>query len=381
MVSVSTRFRESYQFEGGLEQALIDVVRIGAAGHDAGVRQIAARLLRSVPPEVSAGEEFREAMSAALVEKSGVGSLRFGRSRLPTDEATTHPLVSVDPDPSGDGLALASSVQVELDDIVSERLRGAEFEAAGVARTRAVLFTGPPGVGKTLAAKWIAMRIGLPLVSIDLATVMSSYLGSSGRNIRSALEFARSGSCVLLLDEFDALAKSRDDEADVGELRRIVNVVLLELDRWPESGLLIAATNHPHLLDPAVERRFDTHVDFPMPDQDERRRIVAYSSALVDEDLAEIIPFVVAVTEGWSGSDLARLLERARRRALLRGASVRDVLIREFLEADIDPGPGRDALWAAASHHLGVSNRQIACFAGVSHPTVGVALRRAANSS
>lgn len=378
---MATRFRESYQFEGGLEQALIDVVRIGAAGHDSGVRQIAARLLRSVPPEVGDGVEFRDAMSAALIAKSGGGALRDGRSRLPTDETTTHPLVTVDTEPSGDGLAVAASTQNELDDIVSERLRSGEFAAAGVARTRAVLFTGPPGVGKTLAARWTAMRVGLPLVSIDLATVMSSYLGSSGRNIRAALDFAKSGPCVVLLDEFDALAKSRDDDADVGELRRIVNVVLLELDRWPESGLLIAATNHRHLLDSAVERRFDICLDFAMPGEEERRRIVAHSVALVDEDLAAIVPFVAAVTDGWSGSDLTRLLERARRRALLRRASVRDVLVRELLASALDAGPGRDALWAMASHHLGASNRQIACMAGVSHPTVGVALRRAKSPS
>lgn len=75
--------------------------------------------------------------------------------------------------------------------------------------------------------------------------MVSSYLGASGRNIRSVLEYAKSGPCVLLLDEFDAVAKRRDDPSDVGELKRIVNVILVELDRWPDSSLLIAATNHP----------------------------------------------------------------------------------------------------------------------------------------
>ena len=103
----------------------------------------------------------------------------------------------------------------------------------------------------------LASRIGVPLVSIDLASVVSSFLGTSGRNIRVAFDYAKSGQCVLLLDEFDALAKRRDDDTDIGELKRIVNVVLLELDRWPDTSLLVAATNHPQLLDPAVGRRFD----------------------------------------------------------------------------------------------------------------------------
>ena len=97
---------------------------------------------------------------------------------------------------------------------------------------------------------------------------MSSYLGRTGSNIRHVLDYAKGVDGVLLLDELDAIAKRRDDATDVGELKRLVTVLLQEIDDWPSSGLLIAATNHPGLLDPAVWRRFELRVSFPMPGDD-----------------------------------------------------------------------------------------------------------------
>ena len=151
-------------------------------------------------------------------------------------------------------------------------------------------------------------------MSIDLATVVSSFLGNSGRNIRASFEYAKSGPCVLLLDEFDTVAKRRDDDTDIGELKRIVNVVLLELDRWPDTSLLVAATNHPQLLDPAVGRRFDRRIEFELPGQLQRRRILDHLVAGADVDDHEILDLATALTEGYTGSDLMRLWQRIRRR-------------------------------------------------------------------
>ena len=104
------------------------------------------------------------------------------------------------------------------------------------------------------------------MLTLDLATVMSSYLGKTGNNIKAVLNYASSFPCVLLLDEFDAIAKKRDDETDVGELKRLVTVLLQSIDDWPVSSILIAATNHGDLLDPAIWRRFDSIVEFDYPD-------------------------------------------------------------------------------------------------------------------
>ena len=228
MVIVATKFRETYQFEGGLEQALVDLVRIGTLGHSSGVRQVASRLVRTVPPEVADQDSFCSAIHEALVGSAEMPALRFGVGELPVDDATADNLVHVDPSPDGDGLTLAHHTQQELGELVTEHRRRADLHAAGVDQTRTVLFTGPPGVGKTMAARWIADTTDRPLVTLNLAAIVSSFLGTSGRNIRAALDYAKSGACVLLLDEFDAVAKRRDDNSDVGELKRIVNVILLE---------------------------------------------------------------------------------------------------------------------------------------------------------
>ncbi len=374
-------FRESYHADGGLEQAVIDLVRVGTAGSASGVRQLAARLVRSVPPSVSDPEVFRaalqEAMSAGSKQQPG---LRYARPALPVEDGTENHLVSVDTSPSGDGLVLRGEAAREFAEVISERRQATLLAKSGVPLTRTMLLAGPPGVGKTMAAHWLAAQLDLPLVSIDLSAVVSSYLGTTGRNIREVLDYALSFPCVLLLDEFDALAKRRDDESDVGELKRIVNVVLVLLDRWPDTNLLIAATNHPQLLDSAVSRRFDRIVTMGVPGSAERRSIIEHLAASVefdDKGIQSVLDIVALGTDGMTGSDLARLWNAARRRSVLHDENAMETLLFEVVRLPHHSGPARDRLWQAVADRLRMSNRQIAENAGVSHPTVGAALKRA----
>ncbi|WP_235036208.1 AAA family ATPase [Arthrobacter sp. 18067] len=240
--------------------------------------------------------------------------------------------------------------------------------------SHSALLSGPPGVGKTLASRWVAEQVDLPLVSLDLAAVLSSYLGTSGRNIRDVLDFAKSTPCVLLLDEFDALAKARDDDSDVGELKRIVNVLLVELDRWESRSFLIAATNHAQLLDPAIGRRFDRIINFPLPGLRERELLIAdKATGAVD---TAIILAIAEITEGSSPSDLTRLIERAGRRSILYEAPFERVLLTELISASPASGKKRDVIWERLHREFGLSLRAIADLAGVSHPTVSQAIRR-----
>ncbi len=371
---------ETYQHPGGLERAVVDLVRVGSGGFAPGVRQVAARLARAVPPEVVDPDAFRDGLRAALSSAAQQPGLRFAEASLPTEEGTTHQLVVVDPHPDAYGLALAPAAMDELAEVVEERHRADELARVGVALTRTVLLSGPPGVGKTMAARWLAANIAVPLVSVDLASVVSSFLGTSGRNIRGALDYAKSGPCVLLLDEFDALAKRRDDDTDIGELKRIVNVVLIELDRWPDASLLVAATNHPQLLDPAVGRRFDRHIEFDLPSERERRTIIGFLVAGEEFADTSILDLAAAVTHGSTGSDLANLWQRVRRRAVLQGLPIAEVLVNELAAVEPSRGAARDRLWFAMAEHLGMSSRAIADRFGVSHPTVSAAVKRVRNA-
>src|SRR2546427_8279310 len=109
---------------------------------------------------------------------------------------------------------------------------------------------------------------------------MSSYLGKTGANVRAVLSHAQEQPCVLLLDEFDAIAKRRDDDSDVGELKRLVTVILQTIDDWQPTSLLVAATNHSDLLDPAVWRRFDVTLQFDLPNHKQRTALDRKSTRL-----------------------------------------------------------------------------------------------------
>lgn len=205
----------------------------------------------------------------ALLRKSPVttrSTRHVEPTRLPLDNESRVPLVRIVETPVLESEPIYDSVTWEiLRQLVRERQEFDRLIAAGVEPTRSVLFTGPPGVGKTLAAKWVSCELGRPLATLDLSSVMSSFLGRTGTNVRAVLDFCKEHDCVLLLDELDAVAKRRDDDTEIGELKRLVTVLLQEIDEWPSTSLLLAATNHAKLLDSAVWRRFEVLVEFPMP--------------------------------------------------------------------------------------------------------------------
>ena len=158
---------------------------------------------------------------------------------------------------------------------------------------------------------------------------MSSFLGRTGSNIHNVLSYAKGLSCVLLLDEVDALAKRRDDEVEIGELKRLVTVLLQELDEWPERALLIGASNHPELLDRALWRRFDTIIRFDMPDVNQLARMIrmSFAESEPDQDTLRLLSVLMAHE---SFSEIRRDVERLRREVLLSGLPIQKALQRSF---------------------------------------------------
>lgn len=312
---------EEYKELIGLSKLALDSSR----KHDAQLflRRLSRRL-RSLKPEVSS--EIDALLSASATGSSPLRTV--AAKHLPVDSDSRlhlarpeYPVVIQTEPIWSDGVVR------RLDQILSERLRGGALSDEGLHPTKSVLLTGAPGVGKSLAAKWIAHKLDKPLVTLDLSAVMSSYLGKTGANVRQVLEYAKTANCVLLLDEFDAVAKRRDDTSEIGELKRLVTVLLQEIDEWPPTGLLIAATNHPDLLDPAVWRRFEAVIEFPMPTGSQT--VEAINKFIGERDIdPSIVDALGALFEGMSFSDIEREILRARRESVVGGIPLQESLKR-----------------------------------------------------
>lgn len=222
---------------------------------------------------------------------------------------------------------LKPTALTQIEQLITERQNAGRLMEHGLLPTKSAIFIGPPGVGKTLAAHWIAHELKQPLLVLDLSSVMSSYLGRTGANIRAAIDFAKATESVLLLDEIDAIAKRRGDDADVGELKRLVAVILQEIDLWPASGLLLAATNHAELIDPALWRRFDITLNFDLPNSEMVRQALKRFLGADESEFGIWINVLQIIFEQTSFSDIERTINRFRRALALKLATVEELIV------------------------------------------------------
>lgn len=350
-----------------------DAIKIGGAALEMRVRRFAS-FVRSSDPELA---QAAAAMVMQDPTRSVAGDAAVRTS--PVDSDTKLPLVRIEPaSMSRQEPVLSKASRAEVDRVVRERKAADQLMQAGLMPVRSVLMSGPPGVGKTMTAGWLAKQLGLPLFTLDLASVMSSYLGKTGANVRAVLNHAQEHPCVLLLDEFDSIAKRRDDDSDIGELKRLVTVILQAIDDWSPLSLLVAATNHGELLDPAVWRRFDVMLNFSLPDATQRAQLMRGHD--VPEEIANAI---AAVVDGQTFSAISRAMDSARKQTVLDGVPFEEALVDWALTVSATPGKPsssiareRRDLQALVYRGRNLSTREIAEQIGVSHTTVVRSLKR-----
>lgn len=201
-----------------------------------------------------------------------------------------------------------------VNEFVSVAKSYASLENVELDGAMSLLMYGPPGTGKSRLARHIASELGLELYVGRLDGLISSYLGSTSKNIRALFDFAARTPCVLFLDEFDAIAKLRGDSQELGELKRVVNSFLQNLDTLGRQSIILAATNHEGLLDTAVWRRFTYRLVLSLPTADQRRQMWADFSAPMEFSLRDL-DVLANLSDGFSGSDIREACTRLKRRA------------------------------------------------------------------
>lgn len=328
-------------------------------------------LAQPSPPVRKQVERLRDALTAAG-DRTSAGALtklltaadrtvelapsRIARSRaqmpgetlsrntqLPVDRETAAPLADVvfPPETRPEPPLFNPTITAAITSVMEEWGNLQALADVGVQPARTCLIYGAPGTGKTRLALWIAAQLDLPVVVARIDGLVSSFLGTTARNIGNLFNFANRYRCLLLLDEFDAVAKMRDDPQEVGEIKRVVNALLQNLDSRQELGVTIGITNHPALLDPAVWRRFEVQLEIPKPDFKIRVEIArAFMPPVAAPETH--LRLIAWFTEGATGSEIESVVRTYKKSTAIRIGSAKQLLgtLRQFAtlnSARIDP--------------------------------------------
>lgn len=299
-----------------MEILVDDIVALIEASLDANyseVRSVSNRIARAV----SAEDMDNAKKIKSVLRRKGVPLRSSGYSAsLPVDPKSRMPLIEEHQWPVTP-LFLDEKERNTFTTFVESVKYQEKLIENGLSSRLSLLLSGPPGTGKTLIAGHIASQLNRPLYVVRLDSVISSLLGDTAKNLRQIFDFVPSNNGILLLDEVDAVAKVRDDRHEIGELKRVVNTLIQGLDSLDDSSIVIAATNHAELLDPAIWRRFPFKIGFDLPNQDLREELWNHF-LFKDNGDAKDLKALGAVSSGLSGADIETISISARRDSLLK---------------------------------------------------------------
>ena len=271
--------------------------------------QAATRLRR-----VYSGGKFRTLEAARAVPSA----------RIPVDSESRIPLADEETIPSDTNIKvfLEEDVCKTIDEFLSYVVSADRLISHGVGISPSLLLYGPPGCGKTELGRLIAKSLSLPLLTARIDSLISSFLGNTAKNLRFLFEHAMARPCVLFLDEFDAIAKLRDDQNELGELKRVVVSLLQNIDALDQRTILLAATNHEHLLDEAIWRRFAYQVRIDLPNAQNRANLFRrFLGSFTTENDVKVLG---RISENLSGAHIRQISEDAKRQAILKDKSLVD---------------------------------------------------------
>jgi SpoVK/Ycf46/Vps4 family AAA+-type ATPase len=316
-------------------KALRQLIQAGARSGDEGFRAVAEEVIRQERAKrhhLLANDLERMLYGEQAVPQER-GAIR--RDDIPKDERGLDLLELRAPQRDLGDVVLAASTQMTLERVLAEQNRRDELGTYGLRPAARLLFCGPPGCGKTTAAEVVAAELGVELAVVRFDAVISSYLGETATNLRKVFDYVAKQRILVLFDEFDTVGKEREDPADHGELKRVVNAFLQLIDAYRGPSLLVAATNHQGLLDRALWRRFDEVVLFGMPAVEQVQLLLELKTRAVPSQLPlRDAAFINRFSE-MSHADIERVVVRSIKSMVLdRAALLTESLLLEALQQE-----------------------------------------------
>ena len=319
-------------------------------------REAAMRTLRRYLPEI----DLDKPIPSEILEKMRVTPGDFKEALKEVEPSAMREVLVEIPHTTWDDVGGLEDLKAKLKEAVEMPLKDPEsFKRMGITPPRGILLYGAPGTGKTLIAKAVATESESNFISIKGPEVMSKWVGESEKAVRMIFKKARQvAPCIVFLDEIDAIAHRRGGgEGDSGVTERVVNQLLTSMDGLEsrEGVLVIAATNRPDMVDPALLRagRFDKLILVPVPDERTRLEILKVHTKSMPLDGDVSISELAKEIEGYTGADIEGLCREAALSALRENRKAKKVSMKHFEEAKKSVHPSMDEETARVYERMG----------------------------
>lgn len=264
-------------------------------------------------------EELRELIDAAkaLRNASGNGTIPIAR---PKGELAGLLTVSY-PSRRVSDMVLSESLHESLQRVLKEQMHLSKLRSHGLCPRRKLLLVGPSGTGKTMTAAALAGELGIPLFVVRLDSLITKYMGETAAKLRQVFDAVGATRGVYFFDEFDAIGSQRGMANDVGEIRRILNSFLLMIEQDDSNSVIVAATNHPDILDEALFRRFDDVVEYHVPSTVEVRALLLLRLAVYVKSKRDLADLAKDAT-GLSHAEIVRAIDDAVKEAVMQDQEI-----------------------------------------------------------